>query len=67
MPGYIRHIITDLLSSQELQIVSLLQFQTDYDDYTWPDFEMITGQPTIITRKKSMLRTKNKWSFRSQV
>ena len=67
MPGYIRHIITDLLSSQDLQIVSLLQYQTEYDDYTWPDFEMIAGHSTVVTRKKSMLRTKNKWAFHAQV
>lgn len=66
-PGYIRHIITDLLASHQLQIVSLLQYQTDYDDYVWPDFELIAGHPTVVTRKRSMLRTKNKWAFHSQV
>lgn len=67
MPGYVRHIMTDLLTSRDIQIVSLLQYQTDFDDFVWPDFEMISGHEPVITRKRSMLRTRNKWAFHTEV
>ena len=67
MPGYVRHMLTDLLTTHQLQIVSLLQYQTEFDDFTWPEFERITGHPTVIERKRSMLHTKNKWAFHTSV
>ena len=67
MPGYVRHMLTDLLTTHQLQIVSLLQYQTEFDDFTWPEFERITGHPTVIERKRSMLHSKNKWAFHTSV
>ena len=67
MPGYVRHMLTDLLTTHQLQIVSLLQYQTEFDDFTWPEFERITGHPTVIERKRSMLHSKNKWAFHTTV
>lgn len=67
MPGYVRYILTDLLMSNSVRIMNILQYQTDYNDFIWPDFSLITGREAQIKQKQDILKSRNKWSFQSQV